>query len=646
MRLKTSIFLWIFPAAVVPLTLLTLGASVWSERRYLEEVDHEVFASLDSLTAGIERRLLVERDVVTGLSGVPAVQRFAAVLNELADGRPGSGWQPRLDQVNRFIEAFQSVRTSLATVRLLDHDGNTRVKVRSGRRVPATYGGIGQLYTVEPEADDPLFERMLGGLPADAVGSLLLPDGPPAPPLYSTALALTQNAAVIGYLAIDPPLASLDRMLAIAPRPRGGELLIAELDSAEPGRDGRLLYDDAGGIRLSGGHADAAQLQTRYPGVYDATLIGSGGVIDAPDGGTRVYFRSLFPYPDRLVSWVIAYRIETAQLRTPFYRLRVGILVSVFVTLLLSLGLARIGAQRIGGPILRLAHALFRFAGGDREQRVAAAGPAEIRTAGRAFNDMATALTAAERERDQALAAEYRNRRLTSLGQMAGGIAHEISNPINTILSLTTLIEQELPEHAEQSRRDLRSIREEGERAAETIRSMMNVSTNVGGERVRFDAADWVRDSLALARKECRPCAVAPAIHVDLAQGLSIEGDPALLQRALRNLVENAVQASPAGACIEVRLTAAGGDALVEVLDRGPGLDIEQREHAFDPFYTTKAEGQGSGLGLSIALGIVQPHGGTLVLDNRPGGGTLARIVLPISGTPPDRDTEPTQEPP
>jgi two-component system NtrC family sensor kinase len=337
-----------------------------------------------------------------------------------------------------------------------------------------------------------------------------------------------------------------------------------------------------------------------------------------------------------LVIWLVAYRIGTEQLHQPFRRLRIGILASVLMTLLLSLGLVHIGAQRIGGPLLRLAGTLSAFAGGKREQRVTPAGPTEIRAAGRAFNDMAGALTSAEQERDQALQAQYRDQRLTSLGQMAGGIAHEISNPINTILSLTTLIEQDLPDDADQPRSDLRSIREEAERAAETIRSIMNFSRDLGSERARFDAAGWVRDSIALARKECRPCAAAPVIHFDLTEGLIIEGDRVLLQRAVRNLLQNAAQASQAGAEIEIRLSRDGNNALIEVLDCGPGLDTEQLERAFDPFYTTKAEGQGSGLGLSITLGIVQHHGGKLELGNRPGGGAMARILLPLSGAAPD----------
>ncbi len=378
------------------------------------------------------------------------------------------------------------------------------------------------------------------------------------------------------------------------------------------------------------------QLQTRHPDLYEASLTESNGIIDDADSDTRIYFQKLFPYPDRLVEWVITYRVKTQSLRAPFHNIRIGILASVVAALLLSLTLAKFGARHIGNPILRLTRGLTAYAGGDRCHRVVPSGSAEIQAASHAFNDMADSMDAVERERDEACAARYRSRRLASLGQMAAGIAHEISNPINTILSLTTLIERALPEDAVVPLADVRSIREESERAAETIRAIMKFSREIGGERTRFDAESWVRDTVALTRREHRAydADVEMELNLDLAGSLTLEGDRRLLQRALRNLIENAAQASPNRARVQVRLGQADGDAVIEVLDQGPGLNEEQRDRAFDPFYTTKPEGQGSGLGLSISLGIVEYYGGRLELANRPGGGAMARMLLPVSSAP------------
>ncbi|MCB1864465.1 MAG: HAMP domain-containing histidine kinase [Chromatiales bacterium] len=655
MRLNRSIFLWVFPAAVVPLAALALIATTWSEQRYFEGVDRDLFANVASVMGGLERRLLVERDILDGLTRVPPVQQFKAVLEELNQGRQHGQTYRRYEQVARFFETFQSVRTSLDTVRILDREGHTLVKVEGGARRPASFGGLGALPYVEREPQDPRFAKMLASLASREIGSVLLdhdatewPEDRPMP-VFSTAATLVMNDAPVGYLTIDAPLGPLNRIVGVAPRLHHGSLLIAELNIGNPERDGLVLYDDDRGADFSSVRSSAPRLQEQYPAVYSGTYAQSYGVVDTPDGKMRIYFQEFLPYPDRLVSWVVATRIRTEDLRAPFRNIRIGIFVSVLATLLFSLLLARAAAARIAQPVVRLAQGLAAFAGGDRSQRVEASGPDEIRDAGRAFNAMADSLDRAEHERDEARAAQERSGRLASLGQMAAGIAHEISNPINTIISLTTLIQRELPGDADGVRADVQSIREESERAAQTIRAILNFSSEIGGEKLSFDAAEWVRDTVALAAKECHACGVEVDLTVDCA--CTLVGDRRLLQRALRNLLENAAQASPFGEHIQVSIGRDGDMARIEVLDNGPGLNAEQADRAFDPFFTTKPQGEGSGLGLSISLGIVQFHGGTLDLRNRPDGGAVARMLLPLGNVTaaqadaaPDSDTSEQRE--
>ena len=635
MRLQNSIFLWVFPAAVIPLTVLALVATAWSEQRYLEDAERQLYAGLGSVMAGLERRLLVERDVVTGRSRVPAVDAFVPVLEALEQGRPHHQTLRRFEQVSRFFETFQSVRTSLNTVRILDLEGNTLVKVRNGRRVSAPTGSLGSLPYVEPEPLEPRFSTMLAGLRPREMGSLLLPvenavDTPGRlAAVFNTAMVLERGDKPVGYLTIDPPADALSRILGVAPRILHGTLLIAEINPSDPDRDGLILYDDETGIDFQGVRYDRPRLVERYPGVYATAMVEPYGTVDHEDGRTRVYFQEFLPYPDRLVSWMIGFRVQASDLRAPFRHIRVGIVASLMAALLLSLALARTGSRRIAKPVTRLADSLAAFAAGRREHRVKPAGPWEIEQAGRAFNRMADSLDAAERERDEARLAQARSSRLASLGQMAAGIAHEISNPINTILSLTTLIERELPVEAAATRADVQSIREESERAAETIRAILNFSREIGGENLPFDAESWVRETVRLAEKECRACGATIVVNIEGQSTLS--GDARLLQRALRNLLENAAQASPPGEDVIVNLRRQDEMACIEVLDRGTGLNAEQADRAFDPFYTTKPEGQGSGLGLSISLGIVQFHGGSLELGNRDDGGAVARILLPIT---------------
>ena len=633
MRLKNSIFLWVFLAALIPLAILGLIATSWSEQRYLERVDQDLTANLSNIATRLGRRLLVERDIATGLASVPVVTRFKDVLHKLKHGEVHPQAERLRAELQTYIETFQTVRVSLDTVRILDHTGRTLIKVRAGQHAEPVFDGFGELPYVEPEPDDVHFTEDLDGLRPEGVGSLLLArsvdlsDSGFGMPVYSTVMPLRDADGIIGYLTIDPPIGPLNRTLDVSMRLHEGSLLIAEFDQERPDRDGRIVYDEELGVDLWSVLGSTFHLAEEYPAIYAAAQDRAGGSVDVASSGMRTYFEEFLPYPDSLVTWVLALRIDSDALTAPFQRLRIGIIASIATMLLLSLLLARGAARQIATPVVRLVDGMTAFARGQRGHRVAVEGPDEIKLAGMAFNDMADSLQATEKQRDEAMAAQYRGQRLASLGQMAGGVAHEISNPVNTILSLTTLIERQLPEDAQEIRDDVASIREECERAASTIHAMMNFSPDIQGETTQFEAEEWVRGTLALAGRESRVSGIQ--VDVEIISSCTVEGDLNLLQRLLRNLIENASQASPSKGRVTVRLTAEDSTCVVEVLDDGPGLDDEQADRAFDPFFTTKAEGEGSGLGLSISQGIVQYHGGELTLQNRPEGGAVARILLP-----------------
>jgi len=634
MRLKDSIFLWGLPAAVIPLALLGFIATSWSEEVYLRDADRELNANLESVVVAIQRRLRIERDLVNGLSLSPAVQQFLPVIEALRNGEVHPQATARFERANHFIETFQSVRVSLGTVRILDHEGNSLIKVSGGHRSSLAFEGLGALPYVEDESDDPDLASILDELPADGVGSLLLSGNRVIPgigtlmPIYNTAAPLLRNGERIAHLTINPPLLQLNRILEIAPSVHRSTLLIAEVDSGNAARDGLVLFDGQHGIDLLSVKSDAPRLQTIQPQIHSAVFAQEEGLIEADDSGMRTYYQAFLPYPDRLLTWVAALQVEPQTLSAPFHNIRIAILISVLAALALGLLLAGAAARQIARPALRLTQGLSDFATGRRGHRLEPEGPDELQIAGRAFNEMADTLELAEQERDQAMAAQFRSRRLASVGQMAAGIAHEINNPINTILSLTTLLDRELPPDAEDSRSDVQSIREETERVAETVRAILNFSREIHAESGRFEVAQWVRDSVALAAQEHRTGDVA--VEIEVCKDGQINGDRRLLQRVLLNLLENAAQASPPDKPVRLVVDRDDESIVVEVLDAGPGLGEEQLDRAFDPFYTTKPEGVGSGLGLSLSLGIVHYHGGTLSLNNRSQGGTCARLQLPI----------------
>lgn len=634
MRLKTNIFLWVSLATVLPLTLLVLGATAYSERIYREKVVDEVNASLNGIIAEIDRRLRVEREMVLALTEAPAMRRFFPVLERAAAGEIHTEFSRRSDEFNAFLEAFQNIVPSLSTIRVLDRLGNTLLKVRGGRRSRMLYEGLEHFPYAEEELQDETFRQRLLALIPNEVAFTLLPQtyeeqgAASSLPLLDAVVPLTGGGQVIGYLAASLRGEQIDRILDFAPRLHNGRLFIAELNPDEPERNGIILYDDMASLRF----ADSKSLPARIQDVADGRLRSavhyqSFGAVKSPDRRSVIHYMEYLPYPSQLVSWVVATRIDMAQITAPFKRIRWGIWLFAGVALLLSLAMASYGARRLAGPVIELARGLKAYADGDRKVRVAARGADELRQLETSFNYMAETLERAHEERDRAQRMMLQSAKLASLGQMAAGIGHEINNPLNNIMSLAKLMERGLPEGNERLRKDVTSLREEALRATRIVRGILDFARQMPPQYSRFEVRPWIEESFALVERIAREKEVTLGYQLDAE--CMIDGDRGQLQQVLVNLLLNAIGASPMGGTVAVEIQADGAMLILRVRDRGDGIEPAALDRIFDPFFTTKPVGEGTGLGLSISLGIVQHHGGRLVVANDPEGGVTAAVTLP-----------------
>ncbi len=633
MRLKTNIFLWVSLATVLPLTLLVLGATAYSERIYREKVVGEVNASLNSVIAEIDRRLRVEREMVLALTDTPAMHRFFPVLEKAAVGEVHVEFSRRSDELNSFLEAFQSTVPSLSTIRVLDRLGNTLIKVRRGRRSRTLYEGLEHFPYAEEELQNEPFRRRLQAFMPNEVAFTLLPQtyeeqGTVSTlPLLDAVVPLVSDGQVIGYLAASLRGEQIDRILDFTPRLHNGRLFIAELNPDEPERDGIILYDDMASLRF----ADNKSLPARIQDVADGRLRSAVhyqpfGAVESPDRHTVIHYMEYLPYPSQLVSWVIATRIDMAQIAAPFERIRWGIWLFAGVALLLSLAVASYGTRRLAGPVIELARGLKAYADGDRAVRVVARGADELRQLEASFNYMAETLERAHEERDRAQRMMLQSAKLASLGQMAAGIGHEINNPLNNILSLAKLMDRGLPAGNERLRKDVASLREEALRATRIVRGILDFARQLPPQYSRFEVRPWIEESVALVERIAREKEVTLEYQPD--SECVFDGDRGQLQQVLVNLLLNAIDASPAGGTVAVEVQAGEATLTLLVHDKGGGIEPVALDRIFDPFFTTKPVGKGTGLGLSISLGIVQRHGGQLVVTNNPEGGVTAVVRL------------------
>jgi len=234
--------------------------------------------------------------------------------------------------------------------------------------------------------------------------------------------------------------------------------------------------------------------------------------------------------------------------------------------------------------------------------------------------------------------------KLAALGQTISGVAHELNNPLATILTWAERLSQR--EVDAQMRRGLDTILGESERAAKIVRNLLTFARKRHTTRAMVDLNQIVRETLALRAYEQRVSNIT--ILEALPAGLPLVfADPHQLQQVLLNLIINAEQAmigtNGRGTLILRTWHEPDRDAVVlEVNDDGPGVPDEVQPRVFDPFFTTKDVGKGTGLGLTVAYAIVQEHGGRIVLKSQQGNGASFFLELP-AGDGPLKPAQPAQ---
>jgi len=226
----------------------------------------------------------------------------------------------------------------------------------------------------------------------------------------------------------------------------------------------------------------------------------------------------------------------------------------------------------------------------------------------------------------------YQTEKLTTMGTVLAGVAHELNNPLTAVTGYANLLRQDLAGTPSATRAE--NIAHAADRCASIVRNFLALARKYPPERQVVRLNDIARDAAELLAYHLRVDGIE--VRLDLEEGLPVLwADPHQLHQVVVNLITNArdeLRKAPAPRRLTLR-TRAGktrGRVAVDVEDTGPGVSAEIRDRIFEPFFTTKPVGQGTGLGLSLCHGIVEGHGGTLSLVSEPGAGAIFRVELPV----------------
>jgi len=434
-------------------------------------------------------------------------------------------------------------------------------------------------------------------------------------------------------------------------RGRTGELIgvvVASLDlgfvrdaiaSARLGPGARVLVVDGAGVPVATSDATplgAVSLAGR-DAVVDRALASSVEGTRSENGWVSAY-RNLSSYQSlRGVRWAIIHQQPEAQAYALARRTTRDTAIIGIAALALALALGAFFATRLTRPLEHLAERADAIAAGQLPDAPPVAGPGEIGDLAHSVDEMAKRIA----ERAELASALARGDRLASVGVMSAQVAHEINNPLTTVLGYAKLLLEDKPE-GHPDRNALELIADEAERMKKIIGGLLEYAraprpSEPATQTATGTAAPGasepsavVRHVAALVAPQLKKARAKLVTDVPAMPPIAIEAHA--LQQVLVNLVQNAAQALSDGGTIKIAARPSPGNVAttLTISDDGPGIPAADRTRIFDPFFTTKAPGTGTGLGLAVCKHLVATAGGSIEVGDAPDGrGAEFRVVIP-----------------
>jgi signal transduction histidine kinase len=259
--------------------------------------------------------------------------------------------------------------------------------------------------------------------------------------------------------------------------------------------------------------------------------------------------------------------------------------------------------------------------------------PDKLTELGESFNNLMFLLDEEARQVGRMRAKMLEKEKMVAIGQIASGIAHEVGNPLSSISSIVQMLKRN--GLGEPTAKQLDLIETHIQRISAIVRQLVGLARPGVDRWELVDIGQILQEAVQLVAFDRR----ARNIEIDFVPPARLPRTYGLrgqLAQVFINLLLNALDAMPEGGTLVLRAEARRREIIIRVRDTGSGIPPETGRRIFEPFYTTKEPGRGTGLGLAVSFGVIQKHGGTIDFSSPPGGGTVFTVEIPVSHQPPD----------
>ena len=249
------------------------------------------------------------------------------------------------------------------------------------------------------------------------------------------------------------------------------------------------------------------------------------------------------------------------------------------------------------------------------------------------FTDLAVAINRMTRELERREEFLLQSQKLRAVGSLTAGVAHEINNPLNNIMLTAAVLQERFERMPKDEQEELvEDIVEQTDRARRIVRNLLDFARESEFKIEPLDIDEVVGDAVNLSANELKLAGVR--LVRDIGDDLpEVSGDRQYLSQVFVNLILNAVEAMRGGGTLTLSsdVSVDTGCIAIHIADTGPGISPEVLKSIFDPFFTTRTSGRGTGLGLSVSLGIIQKHGGEIRVESTVGEGSTFTVILPAA---------------